>query len=1004
MYLKFLLLAFSYLFAQNDMFSQVTLEKELIDRATYLGNAQYTINNTKDFQKTMEIYLLYNIYKNKPDLSIETSTKQLNEVRNNYKMIFEKTKTINPTKSDEYTLFMKALKTVPLIAEYINITDFGLSLSGYLYKDISDTWNDAVGLSIQTHEYNLYNFSDVFLNTSLENSYDLAQTNVKFRSSFNLNFSTFFGAKIIEDDANKIIRNNPSYGSNATVQSIEKKIDGNGNLILSKQEELDALLIDQFGQINEAISSQSGRVKTIADQQNDINKYIKNEEQRRKNEVEIQSQVIYYQSKIDAANSGIYILSIIAKLAGNEKLANEINVIGSSSIQIATSINKYSETISKIGKLDFGNALSSIALSGNILSAVMNIASLFGSSASSSPFQVTYDQIKIMHEELHQFRIEVRDYFQAIDNRLVDIQKDIDYNFNIIANSLVNIETQVFEVKNALYKLTTRLNSFEKRSYSYISDLYKQNFILAFNGGLEYQQRYGEILPDKDFRDYEQIFYSWAVDFSKGNILAGDPTMDVSDYSLLNNLDDYPTETRLNYILRFLDINFKENIKQPLSSKRIPNSTYWYISSAAYLQLLRENTTKTKKLLSTKKGRQRLIDIYNTGKTIQENLKNIYLTVDIDGHISPNTSLFDSLFSFYKSKLEVVNLERKKSEEEFISDIWVKRYPEWKPILTFESIAETQNQKVSFNNFDSSIDYKLKLASIYGFGKPTLSFNSIVMSNTNSKINKIPVDCRPYPMITSYPEYLVIASTNCLREKGQDAVYCEETITSGILDGSFTFRLDTIKVKTYSFNTHIEDKKYRLVRNCPCLFDQNKNCGKSSDDYNISAQWQKNIQDKSMDVFKLESSRREIEIATQKFTYYIIDSLSLQMSQYINLKSNQSGTELSIALEKLDGANKLIKALIYLALPHSLETDDYLRSSIFGNLKLPDSHVFLSDYFLLKSYDRNKKFEEYDNNLFELKEYLKQLLIKISTGNIKEYNSMVKENIDQIEIILHNIN
>ena len=974
---------------------QIKINKPQIDKTVFLGNARYTIAKKREYQRSMEIFLLNAMYKKNPNLNPDDATRNLNKTRENYKKIFAAERIANPTKSDEYNIFIKAVKVVPGIAEYANIADLVATVGGYAYADITNIWNDKFGMTVQTQAEGLYNFSNLFLESSLNEGYGLAKENKRFERAFDNNFSTFFGTKIL-DDAKRIMANNPEFAQFDLMQEIYKKLNANGELVLENEAQLEALIKEEFKGINQTIENQTKEIKDFVRENKSVIEYVKNEELRRRAEEEAQRQAIFYQTKIDAAYAGVSILSNIATLTGRSKLATEITVIGQSAIQIATSINKFSETIAKIGALEGATALSSAVLTGNLLGAAMNIVSLFASSGP-TPEQIILEQLQAMHQELRDFRLEVRDYFEKIDKRLVDIQLQIDEGFRQLAYQLETTSERVTEIQNALTVIDSKLRSYDKQTYSYLSDLYKKDLILAFND-LGYEKRFNKLMPFDLFTKSEGTFYTWAVDFTQGDILAGPTTS--ADYTLLslNELENLPVETRLNFISEFVENFFGQ---PPLAHSRISNPTYWIISSGAYLKLLDENSTYKRNLLSTAEGRNRVRRIYNRGLEIQSALSHISIS-NSGTTITTNFKLFDTILTRYSSNLKVLKEETVRLENKFLESMWQNYHTAWKPVDTFvrSSLINDKNLKTP-QALDREIDLISKLYITLFSKKVQLVLQSL--TDTSYKVNgqQEGSTCAIAFQPGDERRTLVMRCMTESTQRGELPSYKVSEKEFSDFKGISMLEIDSLLVGEVIFNADsvlINDcfNYYSRCNGCMIPATVSNKCPLIPSVLPKEDRWN-NYKAISIANIIINNKNSVYIKSNIKLRQRLLDSLStLLESQILNIASTP-GTTLNSLLLNVTALKKLVRSLIRLGLPEYYESDELLQYFLVGYEGLLDNTLFAnfyaSDYI-------NKSFGKHIEGVLVFKEYLSSFFKKIKEKKLYINYPLLDNNLERLKELL----
>ena len=108
----------------------------------------------------------------------------------------------------------------------------------------------------------------------------------------------------------------------------------------------------------------------------------------------------------------------------------------------------------------------------------------------------------------------------------------------------------------------------------------------AINGFLGFRERTGEDLSLADFREAENVFFSWGNDHAKDVLQAGPVDRNFTDDGIAAEISRLPLATNVNYLREFP----AERLGlAPLSAARLANPFDWIVAGEAYAQLHEES-------------------------------------------------------------------------------------------------------------------------------------------------------------------------------------------------------------------------------------------------------------------------------------------------------------------------------------------------------------------------------------------------------------------------------
>lgn len=714
--------------------------------------------------------------------------------------------------------------------------------------------------------------------------------------------------------------------------------------------------------VNDQMTEMRGVLGEIAAQQQDIIKWQLSQIEQQQRAAQSQR----FQEKLQQADEAVSGYSALLKFI-NPQLGQKVEVAGKASIQFAKGINGLIDAVSKGGDGLF--SLASAAATGNMIGAVMQVFSLFGSSGPSAD-QLILEGIQDLKEQIEGLRQEMHERFDRIDKKLNEIMDEMSARFNRIDFQLGVLNDNVTDIQIALVGLQADLNRIEKNLFSFLDDGFRQDLRLAINGWLGYHERTG---IDMTYADYsnaatgpENQFFTWATTLSRDQLRAGPNSRDYSDSGLLAELTNYPLHFNINYLAQFPAQRFG---LPSLASGRLPNPRDWSSSADAYRTLTEENR-KYDQLINP----ARLDAIYSTGTALQSALKNITVLGS-----SANYPLFNALQTNYNSKLTGVQ-----QAIQSIDDTYYKN-PTYKLMLDDNPNNFPANRALDiFGRADQAANYTPNITSIsYSAGSGQSLSQGAIQSRfyipepfiladymtwkqmPDANIGRISLSVvgvnlidryqndanwRPYTEISGDPN--LGTGANQYRYFKDEIRYVRPKISIGLMWQGTSIRVRSI------ISSEIEAHRHRYYTN-------NNSISTPQYDRRLSTEaieadtpaWVRANWDSSLKPMLESSSTEESPTDTELL---LRNSVQLQIGARVEgvLRNHQialynnilsaldSATTLRSNARILTGAKELWIAYIAMGMSRTLENDEQLRGLLFGEQSLVDTRDTPGDSIL----------------------------------------------------------
>ncbi len=726
--------------------------------------------------------------------------------------------------------------------------------------------------------------ADSYVTLKMSEAHELAQTNSKFKAVVDLSFGDLFNASVT-DDANTVIQKN----SQDVPESVKALVNTDSTVSVSTT-------IIENSYRNECTTVHNITTVVITEVSAIPTKPVAKPDEKKLTEEEKKYQD--RENKINKASQAINFLSKLVADKINPEYGRKMQVIGDAAVKVARAFNEYKKVQDKIFNGDVGkflklgslftanaqNLIGSAVLAGNVIGIALAAFKLFkGVSGGPTPEQMILEQIQALRKEVQQMRQEMHERFDLIDMKLNKLFETVDARFDSVDRSLDSIRLE-------LVGLHEDLNRLEGNIYTWIEEVGRRDLKKNMALGIGYRATTGLDMPySPNYTDYAAFFHLWATDFAKDQVQAGLLERNYTDAKAYDELNNFPLDTNINYLAQFPARNLG---LEPLASDRLVNPRDWQIASAAYLQLAHEWPQHARRYSPDK-----LKEIYLAGQRAQTAVENI-TTLNTSQGKKPNRRLFDALVAKYRGKADVLGQAIKKVESDYKNDPANKAVKE-------VNIWSDANQITSRD-----------------WGTPFNPCNneSCGLADPNNLVSLTNVAPRAFLTAEKMGLGKFDYCTQFLFVRPQNA----NTVTVDIY-----FKL------YLTFNN--QQVNYAWLNHCACdVLPLNTDPNTIVDRWNNSPwNWKQKFEANA----KLSTSPNFAVLTNEVFAKVTqeLQKHRQLLTQKIFDEFSRAGS-IQTAARELSGAKKLLDAYIALGMPRSLETNDYLRSLLYGNDPVPDEN------------------------------------------------------------------
>lgn len=879
---------------------QVTIDKDAVDAAAIEALWQYRYT---DAEKLYEAFVESIILNSDDTLDV---AKFLQTFHKNFESAIPPAdlnrQDLYPYDDILHTMFHVALN-MPEVARVVPTVWQEMS-EFHTPGSITALWfgDSAWKISASTHRYSLA--VSVVQNAAIifAQARDCAKQNPELAGAIGEFFGEGLNAGIL-DDAKKIIEGNPDL---PFPTEISGRINADGTLTISL-DELKALSEAEFEKVHASIDDIQETLVEIDKQQDVIVDYIKDQELKAKHQELAKKKAAEHQLKLDAAKASVSILSTIMGQI-DPKLGKQVSTIGTSTIQVGEALNNWLKGVSGLKGLA---SLSTVVMTGNVLTAVMNVVSLFGETQP-TPEQMILEEIGKLRQQVNQLRQEMHSRFDRIDRVLNAIYTTMQQRFDLIDLQLGKINGNVLEVQQSLVALDMSLSRIERNNFEFLNALSRRPLLDAVNGGLGYAERTGIPMPyQPDFIAFENTFHGWGTIHAFDPVNAGPTQRDYSDAQILAELNAYPLDSNINYLNGWL---FAHGLP-PLSGKPLASPRDWLFASRAYSQLGLEWPEHMRRV-----DLQRQARLDEIGLDLEKAMQNISTVQTQAGPIA-NTLLFSTVITLYQGKLNAMDSSIQVLESRYITEVFSVDLKRDEPFDLYGGIAQ-------------DLFYETSELTTFTCGAPETHGSFAATSNLRSlfpnlerynladylRLGRIDV-CVKNELVGQHEE--------CLSAAASEPQFC---IKYGFNKASITVYFNSVSIMSQS----ITEENRELANQWDPDMTPNWIGGR-----NYKARFEVL---NSVDPASSGLAAQRVELLATVTSQLEKTLYDFQQELYKQILDEVTVGSLRSLATEIAGSKALLDSFVILGFPRAIVEDEFLHAMLFGNQQLIEDTQIAQTY------------------------------------------------------------
>ncbi|MFE3204551.1 hypothetical protein [Embleya sp. NPDC059237] len=639
---------------------------------------------------------------------------------------------------------------------------------------------------------------------------------------------------------------------------------------------------------------------------------------------------------IDGAKTAFDGFAFFLDFAGSKDAARDIKKFASGALQVADAANK---CITAFKLIDSAFSMATVAFTGNVLSGISTIVSLFAGAGPSMEEQIMAG-IKDLQRDIQSLHADMNKQFERVDQRLDTMYTDMMIEFNKLTGTLDEIKGKVDAAATNLTRVEAGVQSIGANVTKSLSGLYQQPTWQSADSLIDYRHYHpGDQVTYDMYKQGEEAFHLGGTETPRtpGGFVVAEP-YDGSTGAVLTNLRDLGATGSIRY-LSWLANRWQSGF--PIASDKVGNPEMWKVAANAYTLLSAQNPNLAKipnPPPGTPKGIswERPQHIIDAGKRITTSAQ----TFSDPGPQGTTNDLFKGLLNNYTAEL-VALFNKAPARERVVTQ---NRYnlfggPTQQVADLPNQEGQPQVERCNSGNLNERLD------------RP-----DNVLGTQLPPAQRFARNVHPNP-----PHYAVCWWSRFTNEqKRTEDTFCEgpdhpvsclKTWTTADLEISFQQELgwpDEAHKPTRSAVATL--RRGTEIQYCENHGDQPAGnfCTNRPDPFEqVIQRWTGELREP----FQREAAIRTVDATEEATKVRMNDFLKQQQAEYYLLTGNEIGTH-NLA-EDLNASVQLLRSYTELGFPRALQSDDKLRGLLYGRYSLhASSTTSLPNQVLAESFKK----------------------------------------------------
>ncbi|GCE01923.1 hypothetical protein [Embleya hyalina] len=292
---------------------------------------------------------------------------------------------------------------------------------------------------------------------------------------------------------------------------------------------------------------------------------------------------------IDGAKTAFDGFAFFLDFAGSKDAARDLKKFASGALQIADAANK---CITAFKLIDSAFSMATVAFTGNVISGIGTIVSLFAGAGPSIDQQIL-SAIGDLRKDIRNLHQDMQQRFDRVDQRLDTMYAHMMSQFQRLDGKLETIKTDIGDIARNLTAVEAGMQTIGANVTRSLSGLYQQPTWQSADTLIDYRRYHpGDQVTFEMYKQGEETFHLGGTETPRapGAFVVAEP-YDSAPGAVLTNLRDLGAGGSIRY-LSWLANTWAPGF--PVPDDRVGNPEMWKVAANAYTLLSAQNPTLAK--------------------------------------------------------------------------------------------------------------------------------------------------------------------------------------------------------------------------------------------------------------------------------------------------------------------------------------------------------------------------------------------------------------------------
>jgi hypothetical protein len=546
----------------------VNIDKAQLDKNVWIANAKFNIDTSGQYQLVAAAAGLHAAFSSDPTLSTDQGLSIIRDTLRRFDSWHESQgSAANPAE-----IYQKTLSLMADVATSKSIkaaAAIGKDLLAFLPESTPiDDWKRIN--AFQSTEFNIDRARET---TVLESVYNDAQSSTPFRSALDRGLGPRLKGLTTEDAAT-LLDHNPELSKALEMQTLSKSLHSQSTSIKLSMSDIKNNLNLHLGELKDIVHDDTLLLGRMNKEQADIRSYLADAAaQQRAAELARQQQQLD-ELRLEAADAAF---QVFGTMIGG-KTGSQIAQTGQVAVKVAGSISNFVNNTSKLSA-----GLGAAVLTGNLLSAAIELGGLFG--GGQSDMDMISGQLAQLSRQIADMQKDMDTRFDRIDSELAQIYDRVNRNFQQEMRMLQVMDVKLDLIREDLLGLSQQLNGVENVLLAALRNLENQTFYSQYGEYYRYYEQKHLPMAEPQFDEAEKVYLGA---MSLGSV---PPQVDSNVNAafgdgIITRAVRGSANTRIYTALPPDEINFVlATAGAPPAGGPLVNPQLWLIATSAYLDL-----------------------------------------------------------------------------------------------------------------------------------------------------------------------------------------------------------------------------------------------------------------------------------------------------------------------------------------------------------------------------------------------------------------------------------